>query len=105
MDNKDNEFLWNQFCRLGEMIGDGLHHEDPWISKEYKRIGKILIPEAYKDERKHKNSLIDNAVKLRLKKDRCKLCQSKMKQVRSGSYVVKCIGCGTRFKYKKGKKK
>lgn len=104
MDN-NNEFLWNQFCRLGEMIGDGLHHEDPWISKEYRRIGKILIPEAYKDERKEKNRLIDNAVKLRLETDRCNVCKSEMKQVRSGSYVVKCIECGARFKYKKNRKK
>lgn len=23
---RDNEFEWRQFCRLGEMIGDGLHY-------------------------------------------------------------------------------
>lgn len=41
----NDKFLWNQFCRLREMIGDGLHHEEPWISKEYKKLQKILIPE------------------------------------------------------------
>ena len=104
MDN-NNEFLWSQFCRLGEMIGDGLHYEDPWISKEYKRLSKILMPDAYKDERKYNNGLIDIAVKKRLETDKCGLCQAEMKQVRSGSYVVKCTECGARFKYKKTKKK
>ena len=40
---RENEFEWRQFCRLGEMIGDGLHYEESWISKEYKRLQKNLI--------------------------------------------------------------
>ena len=36
----DNEFLWSQFIRLGEMLGDG--DCDAWVSKEYKRIAKRI---------------------------------------------------------------
>ena len=45
--SKDNEHLWRQFCRLGEMMGDGLHYEPDgkWIAKEYRQLAKILIPE------------------------------------------------------------
>jgi len=47
---RENAFEWNQFCRLGEMIGDGLHYEDKWISKEYKRLAKILLPETQEEK-------------------------------------------------------
>lgn len=35
-----NEHLWRQFEKLGEMMGDGLHHEadGKWISVEYKKL-------------------------------------------------------------------
>ena len=44
--SNSKDFLWTQFCRLGEMIGDGLHNEPDgrWISKEYSRLRRILIP-------------------------------------------------------------
>jgi hypothetical protein len=101
---RDNEFEWRQFCKLGEMIGDGLHHEDPWISKEYKRLQKILLPETkeekeYKNKvRKLKNENIDNQISERLKTDRCQ-CGSELKQIRSGSKKVKCVKCENRYKY------
>lgn len=43
--------LWDQFCRLGEMMGDGLHHEPDgkWIAREYRQLSKILIPEIKKE--------------------------------------------------------
>jgi|SRR5690554_3523591 len=101
---KDNEFEWRQFCRLGEMIGDGLHYEEPWISKEYKRLQKILLPETKEEKeykrkaRKLKNENIDKQIVERLKTDRCK-CGSELKQVRSGSKTVKCTKCESRYKY------
>ena len=44
-----NEHLWRQFEKLGEMMGDGLHHEadGKWISVEYKKLAKILCPEGF----------------------------------------------------------
>jgi hypothetical protein len=109
---RDNEFEWNQFCKLGEMIGDGLHWEEPWISKEYKRLAKILIPpteeeKAYKAEiRRKKNENINKQIEERLKTDTCSKCNSKLKQTRSGSKVVQCINeeCKAKFQYKTKKK-
>lgn len=102
---KGNELEWKQFCRLGEMIGDGLHHEDPSISQEYRKLQKILLPEskeekAYKSQAlKLKNDNIDKQIVERLKTDRC-TCGSKLKQIRSGSKKVKCIKCESRYQYK-----
>lgn len=36
----DYEFLWSQFIRLGEMLGD--EDCDAWVRKEHKRIAKQL---------------------------------------------------------------
>lgn len=106
----DNKFEWEQFCRLGEMIGDGLHYEEPWISKEYRRLRKILLPETkeekeYKQQiRKLKNENINKQINEKLKTDRCK-CGANLKQIRSGSKTVKCVRCGNRYKYKFTKRK
>ena len=109
--DKDNEFLWNQFCRLGEMIGDGLHYEEPWITKEYKRLQKILLPETEEEKthkreiRKSRNKNLDDQITERLKTDRC-VCGSELRQSRSGSKVVVCTDekCAKRFRYKTKKK-
>ena len=109
---RENEFEWNQFIRLGEMIGDGLHYEDPWISKEYKRLAKILVPitdweKDYKAEiRRKKNENTNKQIEERLKTDTCSKCQSVLKQVRSGSKVVQCINeqCKAKFQYKTKRK-
>ena len=97
-----DKFAWEQLCRLGEMLGDGLGDEDPWIGKEYTRIAKTLMPDAFTEQRKMRIVRTNEAVAKRLIDDRCK-CGSEMKQSRSGSYVVKCIDCGTRYKYKSKK--
>lgn len=102
---RENEFEWNQFCKLGEMIGDGLHYEEPWISKEYKRLSRILIPEIKEQEaenRRKKNENINKQIVEKLKTDRCSKCTSQLKQTRSGSKVVQCINekCKAKFQYK-----
>ena len=104
---RENEFEWRQFCRLGEMIGDGLHYEESWISKEYKRLQKILLPETefekeYKRKaRKLRNESLNKQIAERLKTDRCN-CGSELKQTRSGSKTVVCtkVDCGKRYTYK-----
>lgn len=52
---RENEHEWRQFCRLGEMMGDGLHHEPDgkWIVKEYRKLAKILLPES-PSEKEHR---------------------------------------------------
>lgn len=98
---RDNQFEWNQFCRLGEMIGDGLHYEPDgkWISKEYNRLAKILIPEIKtqdKEKRKRKASNIDEQMKVLLSNKKCS-CGGELKQKRSGTKVAYCIVCDSRY--------
>ena len=101
MSNNDNQHLWRSFERLGEMIGDGLHHEEPWISKEYKRLGKILMPDAYKEDRQRKNAIVDHRVSLYLKEKDVKCtCGEPLHQVRSGSWKLSCKSCGARYRIK-----
>lgn len=42
----DRDILYQQFIKLGDMMGDGLHLEKDgrWIAREYKRISKNTIP-------------------------------------------------------------
>jgi hypothetical protein len=106
---RDNEFLWNQFIRLGDEIGMGNHYEYPWISKEYKRLSRILIPEIKEQEseiRRKKNKNINKQIEEKLKTDTCPKCNSKLKQTRSGSKVVQCTNeeCKAKFQYKTKKK-
>lgn len=107
--NKLNEFEWNQFCRLGEMMGDGLHHESDgkWIPREYKRLSKILIPEIKereKEQRKLKAIRINEQMDKILEKNKCS-CGGNLKQKRSGSKVCYCLDCNNRYvaNYKKKK--
>lgn len=38
----DNQHLWDRFARLGEMMGDGLHHEDKSIVAEHRKCQRRL---------------------------------------------------------------
>lgn len=103
----DNTFLWNQFCKLGEMMGDGLHYEADgrWIAKEYKQLSRILIPEIKEVEqkrRKRKAENIDEQMKKLLMETRYK-CGGILVQKRNGVKVAYCTLCNAR--YVAGKKK
>lgn len=106
MINDDKEWMWSQFIRLGDRIGDGDY--EPYMVKEYKRLMKILCPpteeeKARKSEiRRKKNENIDKQIEEKLKVDKCSKCTSYLKQTRKGSKVVKCINeeCGARFQYR-----
>lgn len=100
-DNEFNQFEWMQFCRLGEMMGDGLHHEPDgkWIAKEYRRLAKILIPETRAEStvmRKLKNANIDIQMAKLLDAKKCN-CGGDIKQKRSGTKVAYCTTCNTRY--------
>lgn len=99
-----DEFLWNQFIRLGEMIGDGLHEEADgrWISKEYKRLTKILVPEMkeeQQDRRKRKAVAVNEAMDRVLLEKKCE-CGGCLKQTRSGTKICACQACGKKYKLK-----
>ena len=57
----DRAYLHKQLIKLGDMMGDGLHHEDPSISAEYRKVAKALFPEMYpKKKRKPSKTFIRN---------------------------------------------
>lgn len=97
--DKDKEFLYNQLIRLGDMMGDGLHHEPggKWIEREYRKVLKqlgLLKPKSTGD--------IDKFMIERCNKEKCE-CGGELKQVRKGSFVAKCSICG--LKYRLGRRK
>lgn len=99
--SKDNEHLWRQFCRLGEMMGDGLHyeHDGKWIAKEYRQLAKILIPEMKEENsirRKLKVANIDAQMAKLLEGKKCS-CGGEIKQGRSGTRVAYCQNCKQRY--------
>lgn len=98
-----DEFLWNQFCRLGEMLGDGLGDEPDgkWIGKEYKRIAiqlGVAKPSDFRKHRENHSEQINEFMEKRVKDVRCKYCGGELKQVRKGSFVAKCQCCSGKFK-------
>ena len=98
------EHLSKQLIRLGDMMGDGMHHEPggSWISKEYRRVAKALgyIPPAKRDV-DGINQRVANAIS----KFTCLKCQGGLRQTRSGSLAVQCVSCGNRMKLSASKKK
>lgn len=95
----DRDILYQQFIRLGDMMGDGLHLERDgrWIAREYKRISKILFPEMFP---KRDTALRDTAISEWCKDNPCKNCGGKFKQTRKGSMRVVCTECGVKRQLK-----
>lgn len=102
--------LSEQLIRLGDMMGDGLHHEPGggWINSEYKKISRLLYPEiaaAEKSQRKIKNAETDQYMADFLKDKPCPNCASgKLSQTRSGAKTCKCGACNKKFTLKTRKK-
>lgn len=92
--------LYEQLARLGEMMGDGLHHEEPWIAKEYNHISRLLFPDIHRDLRVQKNKATDEKMKELFTRRKCYTCQGELKQLRSGSLTCLCSVCGAKFKAK-----
>jgi hypothetical protein len=100
MDDKQ-QHLWDQFCKLGDMMGDGLHNEPggKWISRDYGKLAKILIPdmkEAMSIKRKLKAANIDAQMSKLLEGKKCN-CGGDIKQGRSGTKVAYCQSCNLRY--------
>lgn len=100
---EDREFLHNQLIKLGDMMGDGLHYEPDgkWISKEYRRISKILFPEMFP---KRDFSFRDNKVAEWCKSHKCDKCGDELKQTKSGALRVVCLNCKTKYQLKTQKR-
>jgi hypothetical protein len=99
--SEDKDFLWRQFVKLGDMMGDGLHHEPDgkWIVKEYNQLAKILIPELKeqdKEKRKIKADNVDKQMTKLLAERKCS-CGGTLTQKRSGTKVAYCTQCNNRY--------
>jgi len=82
-----------RLVKLGDMMGDGLHHEPggEWIEKEYRRAMKqagIASPRKRSDP-----SSVNEFMERRVAEEKC-TCGSPLKQTRSGSFRAKCVECG-----------
>lgn len=86
------ENLSNQLVKLGDMLGDG--DAEPWVSKEYRRICKLL---GYTRERRPADPAINQKMTERVQAVACKACDGKLKQTRSGSMVAVCVDCGAKY--------
>lgn len=90
--------LHQQLIRLGDMMGDGLHHEPDgkWITREYRRVAKALglIP---KTPRKNRSAAINERMVQRVNEVPCGKCNGKLTQVRSGSKRAICESCGSKW--------
>lgn len=96
MDNSDREVLNRRLIKLGDMIGDGLHHEPDgkWITQEYKQTLKML---GMSPPRKNNSERINQAMKQRVIDVPCGKCSGKLKQTRSGSKRAVCESCGSKW--------
>jgi len=95
--------LYNQFVRLGDMMGDGLHLEPGgrWISRDYRKVAKALgllketpMQKAAKSQRR---DAIDERMIQRVKEVPCQKCGGELKQTRKGSKRAKCTKCPAKF--------
>lgn len=98
LDADTKKHLGNQLIKLGDMMGDGLHHEPDgkWISAEYKKVATALgyIP---KPCRKARNKAINKQMAQRVTDVKCGKCQGELKQSRSGSKRAQCTKCKARW--------
>ncbi|RDL44342.1 hypothetical protein DN730_08025 [Marinomonas piezotolerans] len=86
--------LGDQLIRLGDMMGDGLHLEPDgkWISREYRQVAKAL---GYikKEDRSARITEINRLMDKRTAQVKCRKCDGKLKQTRSGAKRAKCHKC------------
>lgn len=101
-----DDFLSNRLIKLGDMMGDGLHHEPDgkWIEREYRDTLKALYPELYKNMRKHKADSTDKQMSALLAENKSSCCDAPLRQSRKGSKIAYCTQCNNRFKAKSKKK-
>lgn len=94
---RNNDHLYQQLVRLGDMMGDGLHLEPDgkWIEEEYNNICMFLG--LIKGAKKRDSKSIDEFMKDRVTQVKC-CCGGNLKQSRKGSFIGICINCGKKYK-------
>lgn len=93
--------LHEQLVRLGDMMGDGLHHDSDgkWIEKEYKRVCRALG--IGKAPRKSSEEINKQVAEFLIGKT-CP-CSGELAQTRSGAYRLVCKLCKKKFQIKRRK--
>ncbi len=88
--------LHKQLVKLGDMMGDGLHHEadGKWIAKEYKKTLKAL---GLVKPVKRNITGINERMAQRVKEVVCQKCSFTREQTRSGSKRATCLACGAKY--------
>lgn len=96
MDEQTSKRLHADLVKLGDMMGDGMHHEPGgrWIEQDYKRVARAL---GYGPKRRNNGEAIDKAMASFLAKTPCPKCSGKLQQTRSGSKRAACSACGEKF--------
>ncbi|TDE19268.1 hypothetical protein E1100_25755 [Vibrio owensii] len=96
LSQQTKDYLHRNLIKLGDMMGDGLHHEadGKWIEVEYRRTLKALgmLP-----KRRNNTAIINERMIQRVKDVNCGHCQGQLKQTRSGSKRAACQSCGRRW--------
>ncbi|AVM69726.1 hypothetical protein C3V36_11040 [Lachnospiraceae bacterium oral taxon 500] len=94
----DKKYLYDRLIRLGDMMGDGCHHEPDgkWIEREYRDTLKLLGLSPKKSVKRDTKS-INKFMEKRLQDVRCE-CGGKLFQSRKGSFIATCSICGKRYK-------
>jgi hypothetical protein len=98
MDKESKEFYQRQLIRLGDMMGDGEHHEPggKWIAREYRKtmVALGIVP---KKKRPNRTPKIDEQMQRRVSEVKCGKCGGELKQTRSGSKRATCQGCDAKW--------
>ncbi len=101
--SEDKTFLHNQLIKLGDMMGDGMHHEPDgkWIPAEYKKVCRAL---GIGPARRNNAKMINEAMIKRVDTVPCTKCEGALRQTRSGSMRARCRDCGSLFQLMRIKK-
>ena len=96
MDRATKDHLYNQLVKLGDMMGDGLHHEPDgkWIAQEYKKVCKAL---GITTSKPRNTTAINERMSKRVQDVSCGKCYGTLKQTRSGSKRASCSSCGAKW--------
>ena len=96
LDSETSRLLHDQLIKLGDMMGDGLHHEPggKWIEREYRRVCKALG--IIKNRPRNTEAINERMIK-RVADIQCGKCGGVLKQTRSGSKRAACQSCGAKW--------
>lgn len=92
----DKKYLYDRLIRLGDMMGDGCHHEPDgkWIEREYRDTLKLL---GLSPKKSVDTPSINEFMEKRLQEVRCE-CGGELFQSRKGSFIATCSICRKRYK-------